>query len=332
MTEQPTPAESADTAASSEPAESWGSNGTHVDDAVAAEADASVEAQAEVGTPTAADATESASSNEAPADDGAEFLAALTQAMQATAGAERARVVEDVENRRQAHLAAIHARRETESGRIRELADDDRKTIDSWAETERERIKVEHERRTQVLNQDLETSLAEHSSKIDREIQGVEAAIAAYRAEVETFFTSLEGETDPVAIAQHAGRRPVFPSLEAPASPAPEATGAAEAPADAAGAADAPVEGVMDPSSKARTVEPWPSWNGLSEPPQLAEVPAAVDAVGGGGDSPEAEPVPVAANAPDSDTTPMVQSMPVSRPMSWLRHNRDSSEGGNGEK
>ena len=325
MTEQPTPAESADTAASSEPAESWGSNGTHVDDAVAAEADASVEAEAEVGTPTAGDATGSASSDHAPAGDGAEFLAALTQAMQATAGAERARVVEDIENRRQAHLAGIHARRETEANKIRELADDDRKTIDSWAETERERIKVEHERRTQVLNQDLETSLAEHSSKIDREIEGVEAAITAYRAEVETFFTSLEGETDPVAIAQHAGRRPVFPSLEAPASPAPEATGASYAPADA------PAAGVMDPSSKARTVEPWPSWNGLSEPPQLAEVPAA-DATGGSGDSQEAEPVPVAANVDDSGATPMVQSMPVSRPMSWLRRDRDSGEGGNGEK
>jgi hypothetical protein len=286
---------------------------------------------AEVGTPTDSDATVSRSSDDAPSDDGAEFLAALTQAMQATAGAERARVVEDVENRRQAHLAGIHARRETEASRIRELADDDRRTIDSWAETERERIKVEHERRTQVLNQDLETSLAEHGSKIDREIEGVEAAIKAYRAEVETFFTTLERETDPVAIAQHAGQRPVFPSLEAPASPAPEATAAANAP-EATGATDAPAEGVMDPGSKSRTVEPWPSWNGLSEPPQLGEVPAAGDATGGSGDSPEAEPVPVVANVNDSGGTPMVQSMPVSRPMSWLRHNRDSGEGGNGEK
>src|SRR5439155_20512776 len=119
---------------------------------------------------------------------------------------------------------------------------------------------------------------------------------------------------------QRVGRRPVSPSLEARASPARGGPGGADDP----GAADAPAAGVMDPSSRARTVEPWPSWNGLSEPPQLGEVPAAVDAAGGSGDSPEAEPVPVAANAPDSETTPMVQSMPVSRPMSWLRHNRDS--------
>ena len=43
----------------------------------------------------------------------------------------------------------------------------------------------------------------------------MEAAIATYRTEVDAYFEKLEGETDPVAIAQHAGQRPVFPDLDA---------------------------------------------------------------------------------------------------------------------
>jgi hypothetical protein len=148
-------------------------------------------------------------------DDDAAFLSELAKAMKTAAGVERGRVAEDTDRRRADHIAAINARRDTEADRIRELAADDRKSIDAWADAERQRIQQEQARRTAALEEDLEKSLAEHRTRIDWEIERVEEAINSYRSEVETFFGSFETETDPVVIAQHAGRRPTFPALDA---------------------------------------------------------------------------------------------------------------------
>jgi len=68
----------------------------------------------------------------AAADDGTAFLANLASAMKEAATAERTRVSEDVDRRRETHLAGIETRRESEAGRIRELADDDRTAIEAW--------------------------------------------------------------------------------------------------------------------------------------------------------------------------------------------------------
>src|SRR5258705_4633209 len=118
---------------------------------------------------------------------------------------------------------------------MRSLAADDLKAIDGWADEERQRIKTERERRASALDDDLKKSLAEHGSKIDREVEGVEAAIASYRIQVEEFFAGLDRETDPVAIARHAGQRPVFPTLDQPV--AADAAALAAAPGSDAGAA-----------------------------------------------------------------------------------------------
>jgi len=97
---------------------------------------------------------------------------------------------------------------------MHELADDDRKAIDDWVAAEQQRIQEEKERRTAALEADLKTSIGEHGAKIDREIERVEAAIVVYRADVDAYFGRLEGDTDPLLIAQHAARRPAFPDLE----------------------------------------------------------------------------------------------------------------------
>jgi len=51
---------------------------------------------------------------------------------------------------------------------------------------------------------------------VDRErfSEAVEAAVAAYRSDIEAYFQRLGSETDPVAIARYAGTRPPFPVLE----------------------------------------------------------------------------------------------------------------------
>ena len=153
------------------------------------------------------------STSEAP-DDGTAFLADLAAAMKATADRERERVAEDVQHRRELHLASINERRETEVARMRELAEDDLRSVDVWAENERRRIQEVRERRAASVRQDLEASLAEHGSKVEREIEAVDKALEQYRMELDRFFQGLEKETDPVAIARHASRRPAFPALD----------------------------------------------------------------------------------------------------------------------
>jgi hypothetical protein len=339
------------------------SNGVHHDDAgavataVATDADAStadadaptIEAADSTGSAGAADssdpaddvpsadaldgATGSAIADAAP-DDGSGFLANLVRAMQTTAASERTRLAEDADRRRDVHLAAVEARRAAEVGRMRELAADDLKGIDSWADDERQRIQAEHDRRAAALQADLETSLAEHGSRIDREVAAIQDAVVTYRADVDAFFTGLDQETDPVAIARQASLRPTFPALEAigAAEAVDPSGGATPEPAGAAGDATVGIESVatahpVDGPAVGVAVMADPSPRSQRGPGLAADV------------APESDPAPTEASAvaasadgvgsvaatrvSSGGSSPVLQSVPISRPMSWLRRDRD---------
>lgn len=213
-----------------------------------------------------------------PVDEQAAFLEALSQAMRATLSAQEKKAAEEIDRRRDDRIGAINARRESEASRMHELAREDRKAIAEWAFDERTRIQLELERRTRALEADLETSLAEHSSRIEQEVQRVEAAIAAHQAEVGRFFAALAGEMDPVAIARLAAQRPSFPSLDRAPDEVVSASPAVEERAVAASANGAsPGVPVMDPIA-AKRAEWWAAWKDLHEPPELGEVLALVEA------------------------------------------------------
>ena len=260
-----------------------------------------------------------------PADDGAGFLAELARAMQATAGEERQRAAADITRRRDSHLASIEARRAAEADRMRKLADGDLRAIDSWADGERQRIDREREARAAAVREDLTTSLTQHAALIDREIEAVEAAIFTHRSEIDAFFTGLDRETDPVAIAQHASRRPAFPTLES-------ITVSSDSVEEAAPGPEASAVPVMDQQQpEPKLADAWASWNrsttpevdtatestdeaaapeAAAEPESEAEADAAV------GPEPTAVAVGTSSGAKDDR---VLQSVPVSRPMSWLR-------------
>lgn len=240
-------------------------------------------------------------------DDGSVFLAELVRTLQSTAGLERVRIAEETEQRRQAHIDQIRARQASEANHMRELAGDDTKAIDAWANGETKRIELERERRTSKRNTDLETSLAEHTSKIDEEIDRVETAIGAYRADVDAFFDGLDRQTNLVLMAKQATHRPVFPVLDA-LSPG-DAAPSTDADDEAIGAGAEPsVVGVMDPDA---AVEPAESW---LVPPETSEehaVAAAFAEADQGGEPRRSRSV--------------FSSLPVQRPMS-----RGRGEGGEG--
>ena len=276
-------------------------------DAAAAEADAA--------TAAAADATDTT-------DEGSDFLGELVRAMQAAAGLERARIGEDIERRRQKQIDEVQARKASEADRMRELAAEDVQGIEAWVEVETARIQLERERRATAVREDLETSLAEHGSKIDREIETLERAISIYRAQVEAFFDSLEGETDPILIAQKAASRPIFPTLGA----SPEAVAVAT-PVDGTEAEpigeEPPVVGVMDfgGSFRARRVRA----ASAETSPDLEPVAALDDLA-----TDDAVPVPdpTEAETPEVSATvgrpgALLQTVPAKRPMSWLWRSED---------
>src|SRR6266404_1250858 len=276
-----------------------------------------VEATADDGAVVAAVADEG-SAAQASADEGPELLVELARVMQETVARQRVRIVEDADRRRLAHIEQVRAREASEADRMRELAAENRKAIESCADGERQRIQLERHRRATELHEDLDLSLAEHRAKIEREIEGVDKAIAAYRAEVDAFFEGLDRETDVVQIAQHAAWRPVFPTLDAIAEPV--AVPAAETPKADPSTTDAPpsgsdengasgtgagagtteptVVGVMDPAASAEPAESWATTPEAS--PEPVPVEASGDADQGGEAIEPAEPVGATAGASHS--------------------------------
>lgn len=270
----------------------------------------------------------------ATGDEGSVFLAELVRAMQTTAGVERVRIDEDTERRRQAHIDQVRAREAAEADRMRELAGEDMKAIEAWASGETKRIQAERKRRATELQEKLESNLAEHRSKVDEEVDGVETAIATYRADVEAFFAQLESETDLVLIAQQAAKRPVFPSLEAIARDERAEAEFLLAESQAADVSDIEPDvgadtengrsmvGVMDHQALAEAFESWSAPPATSAEPAPAE---SADAEKAGETREEAEPAPAATAQGHSNSSSLFQSLPVPRPMSFLR--RDPNGG-----
>jgi hypothetical protein len=328
-------------------------NGAYPEDAIGvAERTADEPVESESGAadeaPPTAELTDAGASSEdvaiAPSADG-EFLAELARAMQATAAVQRGRIVEEAEQRRAAHVELIRTREAAEADRMRELAAEDMKAIESWADGERKRIQLERHRRSTELHEDLDLSLAEHRSKIDREIEGVEVAIAAYRAEVEAFFDGLDRETDVVVIAQHASWRPVFPTFDDLPEPVVAASvehdtaeasttdeppsGSDDAGATGAGSDDSEplVVGVMDPQAPAEPAESWTASPPSSPEPVPAEASGDIDQ---GDEAHEpAEPVATTAGASHNAVSSLFESVQVLRPMAWLRREANGGDHSN---
>ena len=325
---------------------SWGTNGS---------------GPAGSDVPASDDSTDAAAAD-ATADDSSGFLADLARVMQAAAGAERLRTSEESERRRTAHLELIRARETSGADELRVVAEGDIKAIDSWADTEIERIQSERERRTVTRRAELSQRLEDHRLLIGREVDAVEAAIAAYRTEVEAYFGRLDGEADPVAIAQAAGSRPTFPDLDtigpdsAPVDMAGPATSEGAA-ADAIGdneppaTGDSGLVGVMDADAATGSAElPGEGAEAGDQPVEATADTIAVgdDAATAAGVEPLSGAEPVAGVevgeepgqsvettaqsnvvAPRSSAA-LLRAVPTARPMgSWFR--RDGGERGNSE-
>jgi hypothetical protein len=301
---------------------SWSTTGTGQEEATAASIG--------VATAPGQDADETVTDLPTSADeDRSTFLSELAEAMQTIVSAERARVADETEARRQAWLSLAHTRDAVEVERLRTVATDDTKAIETWVEVETKRIQREGERRRKEVQEDLATNLAAHRSTFDSAIDRVERAIGAYRADVDQFFTGFDGVRNPVAIAGRATERPEFPELEpVPETVASQASAAAELEATKASAANASDDdqtggtgstesldavGVIDPDAIGRADETLP------EP--------VVDSADGDGTSEDPAAEPVGAVARNGSSSSLLQTVPALRPMSsWLRRDPQGDE------
>jgi hypothetical protein len=143
-----------------------------------------------------------------------DFLADLARAMQAAASAQKKHIADVAEERKKAHIDAVHKRETTENEELREVSSQDIKGIEAWATAEIERIRLERQRRIAARKTELEQQLEQHHSTIESEIGAVEAAVVAYHQEVDSFFARLDVQSDPIAIAETARNLPPFPALE----------------------------------------------------------------------------------------------------------------------
>jgi hypothetical protein len=142
--------------------------------------------------------------------DGSVFLADLAHAMQATAGAQRVRVAEAAEERRQSHIDSIRGREAAQTEEYRELAERDIKGVEAWATGEIERIRLERQRDRGSEERARASPAAPRHDRASRSRR------PSWRTgdEVDTFFGRLDSESDPIAIARQAGGLPPFPALE----------------------------------------------------------------------------------------------------------------------
>jgi hypothetical protein len=231
-------------------------------------------------------------------DDDAALMLDLADAMHTAASARHARALELVERRRAAHVQAIRERAEEEAATAQSQAERDVTSIVEWAESEISRIQAEKVRRGEARERELDALLDRHRAQIEWEIEAVEDAVQAHRANLDSFYTRLSTEPDAGTIARLASEAPQLPDLEsislnararsvaargvpAPAShrEEPAAVGVMDEPY--AAAASASTHTADESDSVEIDIEP-PSMLDLSDVPEPAEAEAepAAEVVG----------------------------------------------------
>jgi len=165
------------------------------------------------------------------------FMADLSRAMQAAAENARAETMARFEVEAKGVVEAIHAAATDEAADLRRKADDDVASIREWSKAEIARIREETEGRIAKRKSGLDGEMEQHAATIETRIERVTAVVAAFEAQMQSFFERLNAEEDPTRIATMAETMPDPPSLadvaasvaahpvvEAPAIEAPSGT------------------------------------------------------------------------------------------------------------
>jgi hypothetical protein len=131
---------------------------------------------------------------------------AATSARQETA----ARFAEEAKTR----VETINAQAADEAAELRKQADAEIVEIRDWSKAEMARIREETDKRIADRKQHLESEIERQGARVEHRIERVQAAIAEFERQMETFFVHLLAEEDPARLAGLAEQLPDAPSLD----------------------------------------------------------------------------------------------------------------------
>jgi len=131
---------------------------------------------------------------------------AATSARQETA----ARFADEAKTR----VETIQAQAADEAAELRKTADAEIVEIRDWSKAEMARIREETDKRIADRKQHLESEIERQGARVEHRIERVQAAIAEFERQMETFFVHLLAEEDPARLAGLAEQLPDAPSLD----------------------------------------------------------------------------------------------------------------------
>ena len=160
-----------------------------------------------------------------------DLLGELSKAMHAAAESQHVRIAEELQRHRATQVKAIKARATSESAELKKVSQQEAGEIDAWAAAATQLIATERAQKIDAQRETLEAELLRQEVIAERKVLAVEAAVLAHQTELDTFFSQLQRETDPVEIARLASSLPSFPSLSEAANAAMRQAAAEYAPA-----------------------------------------------------------------------------------------------------
>lgn len=150
---------------------------------------------------------------EPPSRRATKFMAELSRAMQAAAENARAETMARFDLDAKGVVEQIHASATDEAAALRRQADDDVAAIRDWSKAEIARIREQTEERIAGRKTALDAEMEQHALTVEARTERVAAVVAAFEAEMASFFDRLNAEEDPTRIATMAETMPDPPSL-----------------------------------------------------------------------------------------------------------------------
>jgi hypothetical protein len=189
-----------------------------------APSDGDAAAPADGGTPAARPAIRVEADARAPRRENP-LVAGLVKAMREAAIASRDESTARLDSEASARTEQLRTEATDEAAALRKQVDDDITGIRDWSKAEMARIRQETEERIEARRAQAIEENKRHSEEVERRVEAVQGIVAAFGAEMASFYEQLLAESDPARLASLAERAPEPPDLSSEALAASAAHG-----------------------------------------------------------------------------------------------------------
>jgi hypothetical protein len=150
-----------------------------------------------------------------PSKKPSKLMADLSAAIRSTAETARDQSLAQTDADARQVVTTIREQSTEGAAGLRQQCDEDIAGIREWSKAEIARIREETDDRISSRKSTLEQELADHAASVDYMVEEVEAEVARYQAEMESYLERLRNEDDPARLATLAESMPDAPSFEA---------------------------------------------------------------------------------------------------------------------